>query len=63
MNAVKRETAIHFGSFRVDTQNEQLWRDGCLIPLKTKGFTVLHYLLENPGLLVTKEELLEAVWP
>ncbi len=33
------------------------------IALSRKAFGVLRYLLENPGRLVTKDELLDAVWP
>src|SRR5947209_18221988 len=31
--------------------------------LRPKAFAVLDYLLGHPGRLVTKEELLNAVWP
>src|SRR5262249_1378211 len=33
------------------------------IPLKPKTFTVLRYLVAHAGRLVTKEELLDALWP
>ena len=32
------------------------------IPLRPKTFAVLRYLVEHPEQLVTKEELLNAVW-
>lgn len=32
------------------------------MPIEPKAFRVLNYLLRNPGRLVTKEELLNAVW-
>jgi serine/threonine-protein kinase len=32
------------------------------IKLRPQSFRVLHYLVEHPGMLVAKEELLEAVW-
>ncbi len=51
-----------FSPFRLDVANEQLWRDECLIALRPKTFAVLRYLVEHPGRLVTKEELLRAVW-
>jgi adenylate cyclase len=44
--------------------------DGCLrtadgqeVELRPKSFEVLRYLLASPGRLVTKEEMLKAVWP
>jgi DNA-binding winged helix-turn-helix (wHTH) protein len=54
---------IHFPPFRLDTRNEQLWRDDAVLPLRPKPFAVLRYLVEHPGRLVTREELQEAVWP
>jgi len=43
--------------------NQCLWREGDRISLAPKTFAVLRYLVENPGRLVTQDELLEAVWP
>ena len=33
------------------------------IELRPKSFSVLQYLVANPGWIVTKDELLHAVWP
>lgn len=52
-----------FASFRLDTANECLWRDGAEIALPPKPYSVLRYLVENPGRLITHDELLEALWP
>src|SRR5262249_22934547 len=54
---------ILFGSFRLDLVNACLWRGQQAIPLTPKVFTVLSYLLRHAGRLVTKDELLGAVWP
>ena len=32
-------------------------------PLRPKAFAVLKFLAENPGQLITKEQMLDAVWP
>ncbi len=40
-----------------------MWKDNTSIALGRKAFGVLRYLVENPGRLVTKDELLDAVWP
>ncbi|MFY9572887.1 MAG: AAA family ATPase [Blastocatellia bacterium] len=58
-----REKRIIFGPFCLDLANECLWRDSQAIKLRPKAFSVLNRLLERPGQLVTKEELLNAVWP
>ena len=52
-----------FGSFGLDTSNECLWRDGAQIALPPKPFAVLRYLVENPGRLITHDELMDALWP
>ena len=49
--------------FRLDPVNERLWRGSEEIPLRRKTFAVLRYLTEHPGQLVTKEALLDTVWP
>src|SRR5262245_10120511 len=51
-----------FGPFHIDTTNERLWREQQVIPLKPKTFAVLCYLIEHAGRLITKEELLNALW-
>ena len=61
--AVKLTEEIVFPPFRLDPVNEQLWRENQLVPLRPKTFAVLRCLVEQAGRLVTKEELLKAVWP
>jgi DNA-binding winged helix-turn-helix (wHTH) protein len=60
---VPSEQQIVFGNFSLDLVNECLWRDEQAIALPPKEFAVLLYLVRNPGRLVTKDELIEAVWP
>jgi predicted ATPase len=52
-----------FQSFALDTSNQCLLHNGAQIDLAPKLFAVLRYLVENPGRLVTHDELLEALWP
>jgi DNA-binding winged helix-turn-helix (wHTH) protein len=52
-----------FESFALDTRNECLWRDGSQLNLPPKPFAILRHLIENPGRLVTHNELLDALWP
>ena len=52
-----------FGSFRLDTLDQCLWRDGVRIALTPKVFAVLCHLVDHPGRLVTQDELLGAIWP
>ncbi len=52
-----------FGPFRVDMANACLWHDTQRVAVRPKTFDVLVYLVSHAGELVTKESLLDAVWP
>src|SRR6476620_4080468 len=52
-----------FGRFRLDLTNECLWQGAQAISLRPKAFAVLKLLVEHSGQLVTKQKLLETVWP
>ncbi|MGA2537325.1 MAG: AAA family ATPase [Terracidiphilus sp.] len=52
-----------FECFALDTANQCLLRMGAPIDLAPKPFAVLRYLVENPGRLITHDELLDAIWP
>jgi DNA-binding winged helix-turn-helix (wHTH) protein/predicted ATPase len=54
---------ILFGQFRLDLRNECLWQGTRAIPLRPKAFAVLKLLVDRPGLLVTKQQVLDTVWP
>ena len=51
-----------FGQFVIDPARRTLSRAGSPISLTPKAFDVLLFLVQNPNRLVTKEELLQAVW-
>src|SRR5262249_25459968 len=61
--ASRAPQSIVFSSFRLDPRAGQLLRAGAPIPLRPKSWAGLVHLAERPGLLVTREELLDAVWP
>lgn len=52
-----------FGPFRLDPAEHVLLRDGEAVPLRPKEFDVLLALVGNHRHVLTKEELLETVWP
>ena len=62
MSTVQSQNSIHFDPFCLDRANECLWRGKQAVALKPKAFAVLRYLVEHPGRLVTKNELLDTVW-
>jgi hypothetical protein len=62
-SSVSAEAAIEFGRFRVLFRRRQLLADGVPVELGTRAFDLLLVLLGADGALVTKEELLNRVWP
>jgi DNA-binding winged helix-turn-helix (wHTH) protein len=57
------DAALEFGSFRVLLRQRQLLAGGVPVELGTRAFDLLVALLEADGLLLTKEELVNRVWP
>jgi DNA-binding winged helix-turn-helix (wHTH) protein len=53
-----------FGDFSVDAAKRQLrGRGGVTVPLTTKAFETLLYLVGRSGTVLEKDELLGAIWP
>jgi len=51
-----------FGEYELDPEHASLKRGGEEVTLRAKSFDVLAYLVERHGRLVTKPELIDAVW-
>src|SRR5215469_18362031 len=51
------------GQFVLEPERAALLRGGQEIKLRPKVFDALHYLVEHPGRLVAKEELIQVLWP
>lgn len=52
-----------FGRFILDIERGALQKDGADILLRPKCFAVLTYLVKHHGVLLTKDELMTAIWP
>ncbi len=52
-----------FDDFGLDAQTRVLRRRGTAVPVTPKAFDVLLLLIQNAGRIVTKDELMKAVWP
>ena len=59
----KERVIYEFDAFRVDPVRRLLSRGGEPLPITPKAFSILVALLERPGEVVEKSELLERVWP
>jgi DNA-binding winged helix-turn-helix (wHTH) protein/Flp pilus assembly protein TadD len=56
-------TRFRFGPFVVERSAYRVLRDGQPMPLSPKLVDVLLYFVSRPTVLVTKEELFDAIWP
>jgi two-component system alkaline phosphatase synthesis response regulator PhoP len=57
------EPVLQFKHLRIDGQRYEVWRDGELIgDLTTLEFKLLKTLATYPGLVLSREQLLEQVW-
>src|SRR5262249_35777623 len=54
---------FEFEGYTLDVAHNSLRAADREIPLRPKSFEVLRYLIENANRLVTKEELVQAIWP
>jgi adenylate cyclase len=54
---------FQFEGYTLDFARSSLRRADRSVQLRPKAIEVLHYLVENAGRLVTKEELIQAIWP
>src|SRR5215208_3953119 len=53
---------ISFGPFAFDRQSRLLWRDGNEIALPPRVLGVLELLIDRPGEVVARQDLLDGVW-
>jgi len=60
---IANDNQIPFDRFSLDLVNECIWRGTEPIKIRPKAFALLNFLLQRPGQLITKEELLSGVWP
>jgi predicted ATPase/DNA-binding winged helix-turn-helix (wHTH) protein len=56
-------TSLYFASYRIPPDVDLLFRDEEVVPLEPLAVRALRYLAENGDRVVSKEELLERVWP
>ncbi|WP_192244636.1 winged helix-turn-helix domain-containing protein [Mesorhizobium silamurunense] len=53
---------LQLGDCQLDLERGLLLRDGAAVPLRSKAFSLLSYLARNDGKVVTKSDLISAVW-
>jgi TolB-like protein/Tfp pilus assembly protein PilF len=58
-----KTTIYEFGPFRLDAAERRLYSNGQIVQLTSKLFDLLLLLVENSGHLITKDYIMNAVWP
>jgi DNA-binding winged helix-turn-helix (wHTH) protein/tetratricopeptide (TPR) repeat protein len=59
---VAADTELRFGAFRIDLIQRALFRDGAPVAMTPRAFDVLACLVSNAGHVVSKDDLMQAVW-
>lgn len=60
---MKPDGIYQFGRLRVDALARTLRREDEIVTLNRRAFDVLLYFVQNPGKVLTRDELLKNVWP
>jgi DNA-binding winged helix-turn-helix (wHTH) protein len=58
-----RSRCLCFGTFQLDLQRQQLFKDGLHVKVQGKVYQALLTLIETPGEVVTREALRTRLWP
>jgi DNA-binding winged helix-turn-helix (wHTH) protein/Tol biopolymer transport system component len=62
-NSVGSAQIVRFGEFELHLRTGELRANGHRVILQEKPFQILTALLERPGEMVSREELIERLWP
>jgi predicted ATPase/DNA-binding winged helix-turn-helix (wHTH) protein len=53
---------LRFGPFELSIRERMLRREGEVLPLGDRALDILNYLVERPGEVISKQELIDHVW-
>jgi two-component system OmpR family response regulator len=57
-----RPAVLAEGDLRLDPAAKRAWRAGTEVPLTPKEFALLEFFLRHPGRVLTRSQIIEAVW-
>jgi two-component system, OmpR family, response regulator len=57
-----RPTELTVGDLRLDPASRQAWRGGVEVTLSPKEFSLLELFLRHPGVVLTRSQIIDAVW-
>jgi two-component system, OmpR family, response regulator len=58
----RRPAVLSEGDLRLDPASKRAWRAGTELRLSPKEFSLLEFFLRHPGVVLTRSQLIEAVW-
>ena len=58
----RRPAVLAEGDLKLDPASKRAWRAGTEIELSPKEFSLLEFFLRNPGTVLTRSQIIEAVW-
>ena len=59
----EKRQVYEFDEFRLDAAKRQLLREGEIVPLYSKAFELLLFMVQNNGRDLAKDQILETIWP
>jgi two-component system OmpR family response regulator len=59
---VIRPAVLEVGDLRLDPATREVWRDGTIVELPAKCFALLAEFMRQPGVVLSRYQLLEAAW-
>src|SRR6185503_19080462 len=62
MHSPNRQPVVRFGAFELDLDAERLLKNGRQVRLQPQPFKLLRLLTQQPGKLVTREEIQASLW-
>lgn len=61
-NSMTQENSLQVGSLKLDMDKHMVTYEQEVVVLTKKEFDLLHYFLENQGIALTRDKILQAVW-
>ena len=58
----RRPAVLAEGDLKLDPASKRAWRGSTEIELSPKEFSLLEFFLRNPGTVLTRSQIIEAVW-
>lgn len=58
----QRSSEVEAGDIRLDLLSRRCWRGETPVDLSSREFALLEYFLRHPGRLLTRQQILSAIW-